>query len=60
MMHVNAQIDEEDVAILKETFRPDVADIIIKNGLISRVAEFISAHYALLQALDVPDIKEVQ
>lgn len=59
-MFANAELDENDKTILRETFKPDAANIIIQNDLISRVVDFMKAHYEVLEVLDVPDIKEVQ
>lgn len=59
-MYVNAALDDNDKNILRETFKPDAANIIISNDLISRVVDFMQAHYGVLKVLDVPDIKEVE
>lgn len=59
-MYVNAVLDENDKTIVRETFKPDAAKIIIQNDLISRVVDFMQAHYNVLEVLDVPDIKEVE
>lgn len=59
-MYVNAELDDNDKTILRQTFIPDAAKIIIQNDLISRVVDFLEAHYTVLEVLDVPDIKEVQ
>lgn len=53
-------MDDNDKAILRKTFIPDAAKLIIKNDLISRVVDFLNAHYNVLEVLDVPDIKEVK
>lgn len=53
-------MDDNDKTILRETFIPDAAKIIIQNDLISRVRDFMDAHYSVLEVLDVPDIKEVK
>lgn len=58
-LHVTAGLNENDKSIIRETFKSDAANMIIQNDLISRVAEFMQAHYSVLEVLDVPDIKEV-